>query len=69
MADVRCAICGKLVKDGDPIMQVAVGRLVDGEPETKKTWGVAHRSCFNRALPSPRAALDEIRRMVKSKAA
>ena len=69
MADVRCAICGKLVKDGEQIMQVESGRLVDGQPETKKAWGLAHRSCFNRAMPSPKAALDEIRRLAKTQAA
>jgi hypothetical protein len=66
---VRCAICGKVVEYGEQVMQVNSGRLTEGARDIKKTWGITHRSCFNKALPSPKAAIDEIKKLVKQAAA
>lgn len=62
----RCVICGKQLVDGDMIAQIQTGKLVGGLPDATEEWGVAHRSCFNRALPAPKAALEEIRKLVKA---
>lgn len=62
---VRCAICGKLVDSGEAVAQVRIGKLRKEQVVSLKDWGVAHRSCFNRAMPSPKAALEEIRRLAK----
>jgi len=66
---IRCVVCGKILESDAAIVQVTTGKLSDGNPVLSKIWGHAHRSCFNRALPSPKAAIDEIRRLVKSQAA
>lgn len=63
---VRCAICGKLIDSGEVVAQVSIGKLRKEQVVSSKDWGIAHRSCFNRAMPSPKAALEEIRRLAKT---
>lgn len=63
---VRCAVCGKLIESGDAVVSMRTGKLRDDQVVALKDWGVAHKSCFNRAMPSPKAALEEIRRLAKA---
>lgn len=63
---IRCAVCGKLIASGDPVMQMSTGKLQDAKVVAMKDWGMAHKSCFNRAMPSQQAALEEIRRLAKA---
>ena len=63
---VRCAICGKLIHSGETVAQVNIGKLQELRVVSAKGWGVVHRDCFNRAMPSPKAALEEIQRLAKS---
>lgn len=68
MADVelRCAGCGKTIERGDDVTRVAEGALTTAGFREKKEWGVLHRSCFNRAIGSPDAVLEELR-MIREK--
>ena len=63
---VRCAVCGKLIKSGEAVVEMKAGKLRKEEVVAHKEWGVAHKACFNRAMPSPKAALEEIRRLAKA---
>lgn len=63
---VRCAICGKLIEIGEVVVEMKEGKLRKEEVVAQKDWGVAHKACFNRAMPSPKAALEEIRRLSKA---
>lgn len=59
--EVRCAGCGKIVENGDDTTRISQGKMSQGEFREKKLWGVMHRFCFNRAIDSPEAVLEEIR--------
>jgi len=63
---VRCAVCGKLIDSGEPVVQMSTGKLRKSQVVASKDWGVAHKACFNRAMPSPKAALEEIRKLAKA---
>lgn len=60
----RCVVCGKLLEEGQEAVQVLAGRVLrSGEVGGGSLWGRAHRRCFNRIIPLPKAALDELRRL------
>lgn len=59
----RCAGCGKILETGAESARVAMGLLAASGFREKEEWGVLHRSCFNRAIGSPDAVLEEIRRL------
>lgn len=63
---IRCAICGKPIKAGDAVADIHTGKLRKDQVSMPKDWGVTHKSCFDRAMPSPKAALAEIRRLAKT---
>jgi hypothetical protein len=65
--DLRCDGCGKVVDTGSDVARVAMGTytVTNGFRE-KKQWGILHRSCFNRAIGSPDAVLEEIRAIRRS---
>ena len=62
---VRCAVCGKLIESGEAVIEMKSGKLRKEEVVSQKDWGVTHKACFNRAMPSPKAALEEIKRLAK----
>ena len=59
----RCAGCGKVIEADVPTATVTMGRNSDSAAE--KQWGEFHRTCFERAIHSPVAAMAEIRRLAK----
>lgn len=59
--ETRCAGCGKIVENDNDATRIARGKMTRGEFREKKLWGVMHQSCFNRAIDSPEAVLEEIR--------
>jgi hypothetical protein len=63
MADeeLRCSGCGKIIEKGDECARVAMGSIAASGFREKKEWGILHRSCFNRAIGSPEAVLEELR--------
>jgi len=65
MADeeLRCAGCGKPIERGADVARVAEGTLSTNGFREKKEWGILHRSCFNRAIGSPDAVLEELRQI------
>ena len=65
--EVRCALCGKLIDEGDNVIDMRVGKLKGSDVTVKRLWGVTHKACFDKHMPSPRAALDAIRRMARAK--
>jgi len=59
----RCGGCGKPILEGDAVARIALGKMVDGEFTEKKEYVLLHQSpCFNRAVDSPMAVLDEVKR-------
>jgi hypothetical protein len=60
--ELRCAGCGKIIETGDECARVAMGPVAASGFREKQEWGILHRSCFNRAIGSPDAVLEEIRR-------
>lgn len=59
---LRCAGCGKVIQPADPTARVAMGvTSASNVFQEKEEWGILHRSCFNRAIGSPEAILEEIR--------
>jgi hypothetical protein len=67
MADeTRCVAggCGRVFEPGDELIRVAAGTFRNkGGFKEKKEWGLMHRSCFNRAIDSPDATMEEVRRL------
>jgi hypothetical protein len=63
----RCSGCGKIIGIGDNVARVAMGTLAEGGFREVKEWGIMHRSCFNRAIGSPDAVLEEIRALRMSR--
>lgn len=59
--ELRCAGCGKILEPGADCTRVATGLLAPSGFREKEEWGILHRSCFNRAIGSPEAVLEEIR--------
>jgi len=65
----RCCLCGKaLPKDGSLTFRIVKGFQHEGFVYDSD-FGSLHESCFNRAFPTPDAALAEIRKMVRSRPA
>lgn len=66
----RCTVCGKPVELGDTVAEIEIGTLThlvrSKSLKSSRRWGTAHASCFYRAMPSPKAALSEIRRLAKT---
>jgi hypothetical protein len=69
--EIRCAGCGKIIEIGDDATRIVQGKVTQKEFREKKLWGVMHPSCFNRAIDSPEAVLEEIRasRVARKKSA
>ena len=73
----RCSGCGKPLDqgpDGKPatgqkVVRIAVGKRKSGEFVETKEWGELHEACFNRAIDSPDAVLDEVRRQARAASA
>jgi len=65
MADTRCGLCGKPMAVGDAIVQITRAVLKKAGAERKASWGDCHESCFNNAMPTPKAAMNELSRMSK----
>lgn len=51
--DIHCNGCGKAILDKEDGVRVAQGKVVDGDFEEKKEWGVMHRACFNKSIDHP----------------
>jgi len=66
MADsIMCVGCNEPIEDGEEAKRVTDVMVRKGICKEKKEWGVLHVSCFNRAIDSPDATMDEIRREVE----
>jgi hypothetical protein len=64
---IRCSGCGEVLKAGDEVVRIEVGTLKKRSFKAKKVWGLLHKSpCFNRAIDSPDAVMDEVRRLTES---
>ena len=63
---LRCTVCGKALCVGDTVAEIEIGTLASKNLKASRRWGTAHASCFYRAMPSPKAALSEIRRLAKT---
>lgn len=64
--DIRCAGCGKELEKGSEVVKIEIGNLRGKvQVANSKCWGLLHRSCFNRSIESPKAALEEIRRLAR----
>lgn len=64
---MRCSGCGETLKAGDDVVRIAVGTIKKNEFKEKSQWGILHQSpCFNRAIDSPDAVMDEVRRLSES---
>jgi hypothetical protein len=61
----RCAGCGKKIKEGDKIYRIANGRAAEEGFDEVREWGYLHDDCFLRAVESPKAVLDELRRLAQ----
>jgi hypothetical protein len=60
---IRCGGCGKPILEGEPTARIALGKMQDGVFVEKKEYALLHLSpCFNRAIDSPAAVLDEVKR-------
>lgn len=64
VVSMRCNGCGKELGVQDEVVRVAHGVLREDGFHEKKGWGIFHRSCFNRSLSSPKAAQDELARLM-----
>lgn len=63
---VRCAGCGEVIQPGERTVEISTGAYQGPGPKLlteSERWGVMHKSCFNRSIDSPEAALEEIRRL------
>lgn len=61
--EARCAGCGKVVV-GPGNVRISIG-IVGGKDSKdafleREVWGILHKSCFNRAIDSPEAVIEEI---------
>jgi len=68
MSTTRCAGCGSPITPGDPSVEIKTGNYQKAGPKPlteSARWGLMHKSCFNRSIDSPEAALEEIRRMAE----
>lgn len=63
----RCAGCGKPLEG--KVIRLTKGKYKKGEFEEGREWGVLHAECFDRAVDSPDAALEEVRRQARQKVA
>jgi hypothetical protein len=64
---IRCAACGKSLDKGAHVVRIEIGQLQNNERLAEgECWGVLHRSCFNRSIESPKAAMEELRRLAKA---
>lgn len=61
----RCVGCGKPLDAGDEVVAILTGKLTKNTTLTNpKVWGRMHQPCFDRAMPSPNAVLEEMKRQV-----
>jgi hypothetical protein len=59
----RCAGCGKPLEAGHEVASISTGKLTRNITLTNEhVWGRMHKACFDRAMPSPNAVLEEMRR-------
>lgn len=67
MNNTRCAGCGEPIHKGAKTVEILMGSFAEGpKPLTEsERWGIMHRSCFNKSIDSPDAALEEIRRLAE----
>jgi hypothetical protein len=61
----RCSVCGKVIDAGAKVVQIEMGTLTSKGVQLGKSWGLTHAPCFNKAMPSPKAALAEIKRLAR----
>ncbi len=61
--ECRCAGCGRKFEAGEKVHRIATGTFTEDGFSEKKEWGLLHDDCFNRAVESPRAVLDEVKRL------
>jgi len=64
----RCCLCGKVMDDGDSTARIEIGTKKAGRGGFKsaKLWGDCHEACLNQALPTARAAMNELQRLSKA---
>ena len=67
MSSTRCAGCGSPIDSGSETVEIKTGNFQAGPgPLTESAmWGLMHKSCFNRSIDSPEAALEEIKRLAE----
>jgi hypothetical protein len=61
----RCAVCGKVLDGSVKAVRIELGTFTSKGFQPGKEWGIAHAPCFNKAMPTPKAALAEIRRLAR----
>lgn len=61
----RCSVCGKVIEAGSKVVQIEMGTLTAKGVQLGKPWGLTHTPCFNKAMPTPKAALAEIKRLAR----
>lgn len=62
---VVCIGCGKPIEDGDKAYRITSGHVEDEGFEESAVFGDLHKSCFNRAVESPKLILEEVRQMAR----
>lgn len=59
----RCVGCGKPLAAGDEVASISTGKLTRNTTlANPHVWGRMHQTCFDRAMPSPGAVLEEMHR-------
>lgn len=61
----RCSVCGKLIEAGEKVAHIEVGTFGSRGVSGSKRWGLTHAPCFYKAMPTPKAALSEIKRLAR----
>jgi len=57
---IICCGCQKQIVSEDDAKRISSGLIKSDKFKETEEWGVLHRSCFNRCIDSPAAALDEV---------
>jgi hypothetical protein len=61
----RCVLCGKEMLESEGAARITTGAVKKtGAVKADKLWGETHDTCLFQMLPSSKAALSEISRLV-----